>query len=236
MKQFKPSTVLLEVEDSDKVCQSTLHFQSATSTLVIVSADIVLAIRVSILYRKSHNPSWILFPLVCAEMICMLIVGYLSIRPLRDFVHVGSLVHGCYSMEVPRLLTYYSLPLLVVASIMFILTMYKCGTTIHALGFERTPLLELFLRDGVFCFFLAMLLCCITDINIVIWSPGSSGAGSNTHHLHNRIPLRRRHTDPDEHQERHGCGRWPIRIRGHCGSHHWLYGLPEGDSRDAYTV
>ncbi|KAF7302228.1 Ribosomal-protein-alanine acetyltransferase [Mycena indigotica] len=148
---------------------SVLNFQSASSTLVVVSADIVLAIRVWILYCRSQTLAWILFPILVAEMIAMLIVGYFSIQPLRHFVHAGSLVHGCYSLEVPRLLTYFSLPLLIVACIMFTLTIYKCGRTIHALGFGRTPLLEMFLRDGVF-WFLATLLCCIFDF--VVWSRG----------------------------------------------------------------
>ncbi|KAJ6469713.1 hypothetical protein C8R47DRAFT_765291 [Mycena vitilis] len=49
---------------------------------------------------------------------------------------------------------------------MFSMTAFKCGTTLMALGPRRTPIIALFLRDGVF-WFLALVL--VSIVEIVLW-------------------------------------------------------------------
>ncbi|KAJ7054986.1 hypothetical protein C8F01DRAFT_1373927 [Mycena amicta] len=138
-----------------------------TSTIIVISTDVVLAARVWILYGRSRKLLVVLMVLVTLEFITAVIVGVFTILPLKEFVHVGDLLHGCYSTTVPRLYTFYAVPLLIIAFMMFILTLYKCGLTIMALRPVRTPLLSMFLRDGVF-WFLGVVLCCLVDF--VIWS------------------------------------------------------------------
>ncbi|KAJ7068845.1 hypothetical protein C8F01DRAFT_1365116 [Mycena amicta] len=147
-----------------------IHFtrgELVTSTITVISTDVVLAARVWILYKRSRKLLVVLMVLLTLELITAFIVGVFTILPLKEFVHVGDLLRGCYSTTVPRLYTFYSVPLLSIAFIMFILTLYKCGLTIMALRPVRTPLLSMFLRDGVF-WFLGVVLCCLVDF--VIWS------------------------------------------------------------------
>ncbi|KAF7306454.1 Ribosomal-protein-alanine acetyltransferase [Mycena indigotica] len=166
-----------------KSCQRMLFGEMATSTVTIISTDLVLVARVWILYSKPKGLLIALLTLVSLEAISMSIVGYFTIRPLREFVHAGSHLTGCYSLgmviqvsvgpksrspEVPRLFTYYSLPVLIIAVIMFLMTLYKCGTNYLAMGsLQRMPLFSMFLRDGVL-WFLFLLADCVSEF--VIWS------------------------------------------------------------------
>ncbi|KAJ7682252.1 hypothetical protein DFH06DRAFT_290824 [Mycena polygramma] len=52
---------------------------------------------------------------------------------------------------------------------MFFMTLHKCGATIVSLGPGRTPVITLFLRDGVF-WFLALVL--VSVVEIVLWEKG----------------------------------------------------------------
>ncbi|KAJ7886740.1 hypothetical protein B0H13DRAFT_2043874 [Mycena leptocephala] len=49
---------------------------------------------------------------------------------------------------------------------MFLMTLRKCGTTILSMGPGRTPVIALFLRDGVF-WFLALVV--VSIVEIVLW-------------------------------------------------------------------
>ncbi|KAJ7807262.1 hypothetical protein B0H14DRAFT_1537463 [Mycena olivaceomarginata] len=92
---------------------------------------------------------------------------YIIIKPVKEFVYVGSLLGGCYTLQVPRLLACYAVPPFLTAIIMFSMTAFKCGSTLMTLGSRRTPIITLFMRDGVF-WFLAVLLLSI--IEIVLWA------------------------------------------------------------------
>ncbi|KAJ7626322.1 hypothetical protein DFH06DRAFT_1339462 [Mycena polygramma] len=141
-----------------------------TSTILVISADIVLVLRVWILYGRSRKLLYFLIPFMAAEMISIMIVGVFTIAALtadpENYVHVGPILGGCYSLEVPRLFTFYAIPPFVTAVIMFSMTAFKCGTTLMALGPRRTPIIALFLRDGVF-WFLALVL--VSIVEIVLW-------------------------------------------------------------------
>ncbi|KAJ7755914.1 hypothetical protein B0H16DRAFT_707945 [Mycena metata] len=83
-----------------------------------------------------------------------------------QYLHIGPILEGCYSLEVPRLFTFYAVPPFVTAVIMFLMTLHKCGATCLSLGPGRTPIIALFLRDGVF-WFLALVL--VSVVEIVLW-------------------------------------------------------------------
>ncbi|KAJ7050306.1 hypothetical protein C8F01DRAFT_1377739 [Mycena amicta] len=171
-------------------CENYLYSEMVTSTIALISTDLVLVIRVWILYHRPQLLLYMLLALVTLEMIAMcvqifqialnrnlivhprLVVGYFTISQQKEFLHLGgSLLNGCYSSVPPRLLTYYSLPLLAIAVIMFTMTLFKSYSTIRALGYGRAPIISMFLRDGLL-WFVTMLACCIMDF--VIWSRARS--------------------------------------------------------------
>ncbi|KAF7332520.1 Ribosomal-protein-alanine acetyltransferase [Mycena kentingensis (nom. inval.)] len=154
------ASVMLRPQYSD-------HAAMVTSTLITVSADLILVLRVWILYRKSRTMLYFLFPLIAAELAAMIIVGFHTIQPLERYLHVGPILPGCYSLKVPRLFTFYAVPPFITAFIMFCMTLHKCGNTLAALGLGQTPVIAMFLRDGVFWFFSVVLLA-VTEI--VLWS------------------------------------------------------------------
>ncbi|KAJ7027896.1 hypothetical protein C8F04DRAFT_1292195 [Mycena alexandri] len=173
------------VVDIAASCQRFFFAEMATSTIITVSADMILILRVWILYGRSKKLLYFFVALITAEIIAMLTVGIYTIKPLVQYVHIGSNVGGCYSLgyilcpdvsdhitksgstEVPRLFTYFNVPVFIVAVTMFSMTLYKCGSTLVALGLGRTPMIALFMRDGVF-WFLSLLV--LSLVEIIIWA------------------------------------------------------------------
>ncbi|KAF7294202.1 Ribosomal-protein-alanine acetyltransferase [Mycena chlorophos] len=141
--------------------------QLTASTVVVLTADLVLAARVWILYHRSRWMLVFLLSVVALEAISMLALGWIAVLPQNKFVHVGAILPGCYPTTPPRLLTYYAIPPGAVALLMFLLTLYQYTTSIAAIGSARTPLLTLFLRDGTYWFAIAFVLCLV---EVVIWS------------------------------------------------------------------
>ncbi|KAF7332619.1 hypothetical protein MKEN_00144700 [Mycena kentingensis (nom. inval.)] len=150
--------------------RTTNNGQITASVLVLISADLILTVRIWILYRRSNYLLFILIPLVIIEAVAMMVDGFLAILPQTEFVNLGlvicsiapecrlslcyrPLLSGCYPPVAPRLLTYYTLGPLIVSTIMFVLTVYKCSRNI---GPGRAPLLTMFLRDGLFWFLAVM--------------------------------------------------------------------------------
>jgi hypothetical protein len=55
---------------------------------------------------------------------------------------------------IPPLFAFYAVPLLVIAVLMFCMTLYKCSQHLLGAGLAtRMPVITLFLRDGLFLFF-----------------------------------------------------------------------------------
>ncbi|KAJ7777314.1 hypothetical protein B0H16DRAFT_1853782 [Mycena metata] len=152
---------MLKAEGSDRG-------EMAISTIFHISADIILVLRVWILYGRSRPLLyfWVV-PLIAAETIAMFVVGVYTIKPLDEYIHIGPVIGGCYSLEVPRLFTYYALPPFILSCIMFSMTLYKCAATLMAMGPRRTPVTALFLRDGLF-YFLALML--VGVVEIILWA------------------------------------------------------------------
>ncbi|KAJ6552193.1 hypothetical protein DFH09DRAFT_1280965 [Mycena vulgaris] len=84
-----------------------------------------------------------------------LTIGTLSILPVT---------------AVPRLFAFYAVPLLVIAVLMFSMTLYKGCQHLLAVRFAaRMPVITLFLRDGIFLFFTILLY---TIAELIIWITG----------------------------------------------------------------
>ncbi|KAJ6454910.1 hypothetical protein DFH09DRAFT_1384710 [Mycena vulgaris] len=135
-----------------------------TCTLVEMGVDVILVLRVWILYGKSPRLLYILIPLLIVEMAVMLTFGALTIIPLK-----GPFYEGVIRYMVPRLFTFYAVPYLLMAILMFSMTLYKCGQHLMATGLGRMPVVTLFLRDGIFLFATIMLFAVV---EIVIWHRG----------------------------------------------------------------
>nr|GAT59725.1 predicted protein [Mycena chlorophos] len=194
-KQLGPGMSIYQIIAEEKLIQNAVA-QTQILSIIVVSADIVLAARVWILYARSQIVLWSLFALLIVEIagvyalysrqcnqlnIFRITVGYIEVNPLTEFFHllVILLIHilyadfnspfltGCYSLTVPRYFTEYSIFPLVVAFVVFSMTLYKCGSTIIALGYGRAPILTMFLRDGFIWFFIVFASCIM---ELVIWS------------------------------------------------------------------
>ncbi|CAK5275179.1 unnamed protein product [Mycena citricolor] len=157
---------LVRPQDSDRVCQNFFYVLLSTCTLIVVSADFILALRVWILFHRSRTLLYFLVPLLMAELTGMLVTGYFAIVDLKVYVHAPGLT-GCYSQDVPRLLTYYAVPPFLMATTMFAMTLHRCRLSlVTSRAFGRGPIIAMFLRDGVFWFLGVVLLA---TAEIVIW-------------------------------------------------------------------
>ncbi|KAJ7907351.1 hypothetical protein B0H13DRAFT_697137 [Mycena leptocephala] len=110
-----------------------------------------------------------LIPLVLCEVVSMESLAVLA-TPLKQFARFGPLLRGCYTISaVPRFLNFYTIPALITSSIMFVMTLHKCGFAIYNQMTSEMPVIRLFARDGI-VWFIAVLLITCTDI--IIWTAG----------------------------------------------------------------
>ncbi|KAJ7649868.1 hypothetical protein FB45DRAFT_1017301 [Roridomyces roridus] len=154
---------------SDGVFVPTIPSQMASCTVNSVIVDCILFLRqvcpklpsstssqigyrVWILYAKSQVFLFLFIPVMIIQTAAMLTIGTLTIAPLKEYIHVGPILKGCYSFTVPRIFTFYVVPFLATSTTMFLMTLYKCLQQLFAVRFTRMPVVTLFLRDGVFLF------------------------------------------------------------------------------------
>ncbi|KAJ7168561.1 hypothetical protein C8R46DRAFT_1092044 [Mycena filopes] len=154
---------------SDHTCQSFLIAEAVTSSLIVTTADLILILRVWILYGKSRRLLYIFIPFLLVEVVVEIVVGVFTILPLGQYFHIGPIIRGCYSLDVPRYFTYYAVPFSVTSFVMFIMTLYKCGLTLFDNRVVRMPLMTLFLRDGVFWF---LTISAVSTGELVLWARG----------------------------------------------------------------
>ncbi|KAJ7488117.1 hypothetical protein FB451DRAFT_1553607 [Mycena latifolia] len=172
------SVVLREIT-SDK-------FEGVSSTLIIATVDLILLVRVWILFAKSRRMLYILVPLMlCAsqflssvpmltetdavEIGIMFFIASFTIIHSNQYVHIGSILPGCYSTTVPKYFTLYPAPSLVVTFTMFVMTVYNCKTRLGLTFSSRNtmPLVNLFLRDGIYWF---LAVVAVNPPQIIIWA------------------------------------------------------------------
>ncbi|KAJ7121589.1 hypothetical protein C8R44DRAFT_786524 [Mycena epipterygia] len=167
------ASVYLQHVDSDDLCQLYGRIRSLTSTVIVITVDSVLMLRVWALFGQSRKLMFFLVPLIIVEATVMIIIGELTVRALGHNIHVN-LITGCYSTEaLPSYFVFFAVPSLVVGLIMFALTVYNCNTKLeipfsHAFNVKDSwmPLCTLFLRDGVF-WFLAVIA--VNPVQIFLW-------------------------------------------------------------------
>ncbi|KAJ7875620.1 hypothetical protein B0H13DRAFT_2056504 [Mycena leptocephala] len=129
--------------------------------------DFVLMLRVWILYGRPRWMVWFFAFLAVSEITVMIVVDVFAFRQMTEYVHLGSIVKGCYAYNVPRFLTLYAAAPLIVTFIMFAMTLYKCVRTMYRTDHRVMPVWRLFLRDGVVWF---VLVFAAGGSELLIWT------------------------------------------------------------------
>ncbi|KAJ7153047.1 hypothetical protein C8R43DRAFT_1002756 [Mycena crocata] len=163
--------MLREVQ-SDNVCRFFIVAEGLISTILVVSFDTMLTMRVWVLYGKTRLMAWVLFPMLLGELGSMLVILLLPATYLNGFVHFGPVLPGCYfTTPVMRgpYFALYAVPPLLVTFIMFILTVYKCSKTLRMDKSVEMPLVKLFLRDGIIWF---LIVFAVDGAQMIIWAMG----------------------------------------------------------------
>ncbi|CAK5275258.1 unnamed protein product [Mycena citricolor] len=192
---FRPNLLMmLRPPQSDKA-------QSVTSTTIVVSTDVILALRVWILFARPSRMIGFFVGLIVAEFAALLVVGVYTIRDLGVFIQIEWVAFSLARLMSERLTAFKSIawmlychspanarilcppplhrrefePLLILgmhftlcgkSSCMFAMTLYKCRDTAMSPGLIKTPVIQIFLRDGSY-WFLAVLLLSLSEL--LIW-------------------------------------------------------------------
>ncbi|KAK7036764.1 hypothetical protein VNI00_011430 [Paramarasmius palmivorus] len=144
----------------------------AASTIVIIpTVDLVLLLRVWALYGKAKILLYCLLPVIFVEPLILIGLDIKVVQSIAEkgFVHAGPMIKGCYPPTNPERATYSAMVYapLVVSTAMFLLTMYQCGSRLYknrkGSMLIRTPILSLFVRDGIY-WFVAVLGLLISQI------------------------------------------------------------------------
>ncbi|KAJ7064083.1 hypothetical protein C8F01DRAFT_1130294 [Mycena amicta] len=164
------ASVMLSPFKSNASCIKFFQGEAVTSTVILATVDLILVLRVWLLYERKRVLLYLLIPMIGLEILTMGVVSHYTIASVPEYWPLQWPTTGCYPKgNVPRYFAFYSVPVLVVSMTMFLLTVYKCGTTLLAHGRARMPIYSLFLRDGVF-WFIAIFMTFIPEV--VIWARG----------------------------------------------------------------
>ncbi|KAJ6582119.1 hypothetical protein B0H19DRAFT_1252256 [Mycena capillaripes] len=129
-----------------------------------------ISFRVWILYGKTRRMAYILFSMLLFEMISMIVILVLPETYLREFIHLGPVLTGCYfttPVMTGARFAFYALPPLLVTFTMFILTIHKCLATLRQDKLADLPIITLFLRDGIVWFIVVFFFY---GAEMIIWA------------------------------------------------------------------
>ncbi|KAJ7676849.1 hypothetical protein DFH06DRAFT_614657 [Mycena polygramma] len=148
------TSVIVREISTATVCIHWLKVQGITSTIIIATVDFVLMLRVWIMYGRPRLFIALFAFLGFAEATTMVAVDFIAYAQMKEYVHLGHILKGCYAYNVPRFLTIYAAVPLFVTFIMFAMTLYKCISTLwsNRNAPQVMPVWRLFLRDGVLWF------------------------------------------------------------------------------------
>ncbi|KAF8884794.1 hypothetical protein BD779DRAFT_1471876 [Infundibulicybe gibba] len=129
------------------VCFRYFMFKGLSSTVLMNNIDVILAYRVWILYEKNRRLLWFLVGLVSGL--------HYQYWPHPRCQHIITLDPSHW-----HLFFYVTTPTMVVSFGLFLMTVYRC---LFGDNHVRTPIFDLFLRDGAF-WFLAVILVLAPEI------------------------------------------------------------------------
>ncbi|KAJ7198911.1 hypothetical protein B0H12DRAFT_1226161 [Mycena haematopus] len=147
------------------------HTQGLASTLLFGTFDLLLTLRVWILYGRTRRIAYILFPVIAdAEALSRIVILLIPDTYLHKFIHLGRVLPGCY-FTTPMItgiqLAFYAVPPLLVTFALFILTIYKCIIILRQDKLADLPVINLFLRDGIVWFIGVFVL---NGSELMIWA------------------------------------------------------------------
>ncbi|KAJ7879250.1 hypothetical protein B0H14DRAFT_3773874 [Mycena olivaceomarginata] len=123
------------------ICRSFIISQGLVSTLLFGTFDLLLTLRVWILYGKTRRMAYILFPTLVGSRSSLIPETF-----LHEFVHLGPVLPGCYFttpvITGPQFAFYATFT-------MFILTIHKCLATLRQDKRADLAIINLFLRDAM---------------------------------------------------------------------------------------
>ncbi|KAJ7464402.1 hypothetical protein FB451DRAFT_1263415 [Mycena latifolia] len=155
---------------SDHTCGTFIITEGIASTLLFCSFDFLLMLRVWILYGKTRKIAYILFPMLLFELVSMIITLLLPATYIREFIHLGPVLPGCYfskSIMVGSSFALYAVPPLLVTFTMFVMTVHKCALILRRDKLVDMPIITLILRDGIVWFIVVFFFY---GSEMIIWA------------------------------------------------------------------
>ncbi|KAF8876345.1 hypothetical protein BD779DRAFT_167389 [Infundibulicybe gibba] len=149
-------------------CGQFYRVEGVAITVIICVVDFVLVVRVWTLYARNWRVFMFLSTLTTLEIIAMMAVDETTITAgmKGDYVLTASTTMLCNTPNTPlHIISFYPLAPLIVTSIMFTMTLWKCASTLYEYRNNHMPILSLFLRDGVFWFLAVFVVTLITFVN-----------------------------------------------------------------------
>ncbi|KAF8498013.1 hypothetical protein JB92DRAFT_2985625 [Gautieria morchelliformis] len=134
-----------------RFCRGASRFQFSSSSFILWLVELVLAVRVWILYGRSHA---VLLGLGAVYAVCIatttFILGKVFNRPI--FQRPGPFLAGCYG-PLPSYFFAIDIPPLITTLLLLTLTVYRTIQTMRCIGsLKLPPLMSLLLRDGILYF------------------------------------------------------------------------------------
>ncbi|KAF8986836.1 hypothetical protein BDQ17DRAFT_1375714 [Cyathus striatus] len=136
------AVMVREMKD-DKACIRSLETSGVSSAVITTTVDIVLVYRLWILYAKSKPLLYFLLFLVSSSSSPCHVLNTDGLPSLP----------GCFPTDAnPPYFKFYVVTMLIVAVVMFILTVYNTFVLLFRYKWRGMPVIRLFLRDGLFWF------------------------------------------------------------------------------------
>jgi len=159
--------------NSNTTCRVFLQFERVLATILVVNVDLILAFRVWVLYERRRRLLYFFAVCLLLEMLTMLVMLSVPVKYLNGFTHVGDILPGCNLLDpaMKGFYSFYNIPPIVMSFVIFVLTLYKCGTVLHREKTLDLPIVSLFLRDGILWFFAILL---VGTAQIVLWARATS--------------------------------------------------------------
>lgn len=163
------ATYNLRVVENVSLCQNYLLTEGIFCAILPASADGVLALRVWALYGRSKKLMWFFLVLITAETVAMMVTTTQTLMQQNYFWQYGNYVHGCYSLasRLPPYFKTYALILLGVASLLFLMSLYRCLLAVIGHNRRDMPVVNMFLRDGILYFIVVLVLATAQTIVLV---------------------------------------------------------------------
>lgn len=135
-------------------CRAYIAYELSFLELLTICVEIVLMIRVFVLYKQNRFLKAFIITAFIAEIICMMV--------LISFVAKDqTFTSDCLAATSPRIFVGYWITALTFETFLFVLTLLKCYRKRPTRFVSRRSVFYLFLRDGTWAFaliFVAMLL------------------------------------------------------------------------------